>query len=73
MDKLSGVNGWRMHDVRRTVSTNLTKLGVDRFILQKILNHTETGTTKIYDRYSYMNEKREALQKWADRLDEIVK
>ena len=73
MDKLSGVNGWRMHDVRRTVSTNLTKLGVDRFILQKILNHTETGTTKIYDRYSYMNEKREALQRWADRLDEIVK
>ena len=73
MDKLSGVNGWRMHDVRRTVSTNLTKLGVDRFILQKILNHSEKGTTKIYDRYSYMNEKREALQKWADRLDEIVK
>ena len=73
IDKLSGVTGWRMHDVRRTVSTNLTKLGVDRFILQKILNHTETGATKIYDRYSYMDEKREALQKWADKLDEIIR
>lgn len=73
IEKLSGVTGWRMHDVRRTVSTNLTKLGVDRFILQKILNHTETGATKIYDRYSYMDEKREALQKWADKLDEIIR
>jgi integrase len=73
IDRLSGVEDWRIHDIRRTASTNLTKLGIDRFIVQKILNHSEKGATKIYDRYSYMDEKREALQKWADRLDEIVK
>jgi len=28
--------------------------------------------TAIYDRYSYLEEKREALQKWADRLDDIL-
>jgi integrase len=73
IDRLSGVEDWRIHDIRRTASTNLTKLGIDRFIVQKILNHSEKGATKIYDRYSYMDEKREALQKWADRLDEIVR
>ena len=73
MDRLSGVQNWKFHDLRRTVATNLTKLGIDRLILQKIINHAERGVTQIYDRYSYMDEKREALQKWADRLDEIVK
>ena len=73
MDRLSGVQNWKFHDLRRTVATNLTKLGIDRLILQKIINHSERGVTQIYDRYSYMDEKREALQKWADRLDEIVK
>jgi integrase len=73
MDRLSGVENWKFHDLRRTVATNLTKLGIDRLILQKIINHSERGVTQIYDRYSYMDEKREALQKWADRLDEIVK
>ena len=73
IDRLSQVQGWKFHDIRRTVATNLAKLGTDRLLLQKIINHSETGATKIYDRYSYMDEKREALQKWADRLDEIVK
>ena len=73
MDRLSGVENWKFHDLRRTVATNLTKLGIDRLILQKIINHSERGVTQVYDRYSYMDEKREALQKWADRLDEIVK
>ena len=72
MDRLSGVENWKFHDLRRTVATNLTKLGIDRLILQKIINHSERGVTQIYDRYSYMDEKREALQKWADRLDEIT-
>lgn len=73
MDRLSGVENWKFHDLRRTVATNLTKLGIDRLILQKIINHSERGVTQIYDRYSYMDEKREALQKWADRLDDIVR
>jgi integrase len=72
MNRLSGVQNWKFHDLRRTVATNLTKLGIDRLILQKIINHSERGVTQIYDRYSYMDEKREALQKWADRLDEIT-
>ena len=36
-------------------------------------NMTDTSVTKIYDRYNYLDEKREALQQWADRLDDIVR
>jgi hypothetical protein len=39
----------------------------------KILNHIEPGVTAVYDRHSYDREKREALEAWAGRLDEIVK
>ena len=73
MDRMSGVSDWKFHDIRRTVATNLSKLRVDRFLLHRILNHTDSGVTAIYDRYSYLEEKREALQKWADRLDDIVR
>jgi len=73
LDRLSDVTDWKFHDIRRTVATNLSKLGVDRFLLQKIVNHSDSGVTAIYDRYSYIEEKREALQKWADKLDEIIK
>lgn len=72
LDRLSGVQDWKFHDIRRTVATNLSKLGVDRFLLQRIVNHTDSGVTAIYDRYSYLEEKREALQRWADRLDDII-
>ena len=73
VDELSGVSDWTFHDIRRTVSTNLSKLGVDRFIIRKLINHSDNEVTAIYDRYSYLNEKREALQQWADRLDDIVR
>ena len=73
LDRLSGVTDWKFHDIRRTIATNLSKLGVDRFLLQRVMNHTDKSVTKIYDRYSYLEEKRDALQKWADKLDDIVK
>ena len=72
LDRLSGITDWKFHDIRRTVATNLSKLGVDRSLLQRIVNHTDSGVTAIYDRYSYLEEKRDALQKWADKLDDIV-
>lgn len=72
LDHLSGVSDWRFHDLRASVATNLGKLGFDRFTIKLVLNHKDSGVTAVYDRYTYLDEKREALQKWADRLDEIV-
>ena len=60
-------------DLRRTVASHMTAhLGTARSDVSKILNHTEGGITRIYDRYSYQKEKRAILQSWADLLDKII-
>jgi hypothetical protein len=41
-------------------------------VISKILNHVEPGITAIYDRHTYDDEKREALDRWASRLGEIT-
>jgi hypothetical protein len=41
-------------------------------VVQKVLNHVETGVTAAYDRYSYDNEKRIALGAWGRQVAEIL-
>lgn len=73
IDKLSGVTDWKFHDLRAAVISNLGRLKYDRHLVMKIVNHTDSGVTAGYDRYAYLDEKREALQAWADFLDDIVR
>ena len=40
--------------------------------ISRVLNHAEGGVTKVYNRFGYAEEKREALEAWADRVGEIV-
>jgi integrase len=63
---------FRGHDLRRTAATQMTSMEIPRLTVQKILNHVEPGVTKIYDRYSYDKEKREALETWSRRLTILV-
>ena len=50
----------------------MTGMGVSRLTVSKILNHAERGVTAVYDRHSYDAEKRQALEAWAMRLEEII-
>jgi len=70
--ELLGLEQFCPHDLRRTCASFLASLGVERFIISRILNHTERNVTAIYDRYSYDKEKRQALVLWAGKLEEIV-
>jgi integrase len=63
---------WRIHDLRRTFATHLRSLGVDRLVVSKLLNHAEAGITRIYDRYALDAERDAAMEKWAQRLREII-
>lgn len=60
------------HDLRRTGASFMASMGISRATISKVLNHVETGVTKVYDRYSYDSEKRRALEAWAARLDAIL-
>lgn len=65
LDEASGVAGWRLHDIRRSVATNLQKLGVKLETTESILNHisgSRGGITGIYQRYDFASEKAAALQ-----------
>ena len=67
-----GLVNWRFHDLRRTARTNLASLGVSPFIAELILGHQQKGVHAVYDVHRYQAEKREALERWANRLRDIV-
>ena len=71
LKKRPSSQAWRRRGAR-TVATNLRELGADRLTVSKVLNHAESGVTKIYDRYAADPEKRQALERWANRLQAIV-
>lgn len=63
------------HDLRRTAATEMAKLGIARLVVDKVLNHVSADRSTIagvYDRYSYAAEKRNALERWANRLLAII-
>ena len=72
----SGVGDFRIHDLRRTVASNLARGGASRTIIGKVLNHADLSqdrsVTAIYDQHSYLDEKREALEKWGERLRSLI-
>jgi integrase len=74
--KLDGLvtlpESWQVEDMRRSAATHMRSLGVDRLVIDKILNHAEQGVTKVYDRWSADPEKAAAMERWANRLREII-
>lgn len=60
------------HDLRRTVRTRLASLGVDDVVGEKVLGHKLQGVLSIYNRHSYADEKRKALERWERELKRIL-
>lgn len=63
---------WRIHDLRRTVRTGLSQLSVPPHIAELVIGHSIRGILKVYDRYDYLREKREALTRWSDHFLALV-
>lgn len=64
---------WRFHDLRRTAGTGMARLGIAVSTISRVLNHKEGGVTQIYNRYSYLDEKRRALETWARHVESLVR
>jgi len=69
--QMSPIAPWRIHDLRRTMATQMRSIGIDRLVVSKLLNHAESGITKIYDRFSADPEKAAAMERWANHLRAI--
>jgi integrase len=63
---------WVNHDLRRTVRTHLSALRIPEEVREAVLAHVRPGIKGTYDKYEYLDEKREALTAWAARLRNIV-
>ncbi|WP_440866279.1 tyrosine-type recombinase/integrase [Symbiopectobacterium purcellii] len=62
------VPNFTIHDFRRTARTHLAALGIDPVVAERCLNHRIKGVEGIYNRHQYLNERRIALDKWAELL-----
>jgi integrase len=59
---------WVLHDLRRTVRTGMSKIGVAPHIAERVLNHVKSGVEAIYDRHRYEGEIKSALAIWAEHV-----
>lgn len=60
------------HDLRRTCRSGLSALKVPPHVAERCLNHSLGRIAETYDTHDYLDERREALQKWADQVDRYV-
>jgi integrase len=68
-----GVAPWTAHDLRRTCATRLAELGTAPHVVDRVLNHVQTGVTgKVYDKYTYGPEISRALEKWGQKIEQAV-
>lgn len=69
LDLQSGVNDWKLHDLRRTFATHATeRLGLSHVVIDKVLNHQSgavRGIAAVYQRGQYLEERIAALDAWA--------
>lgn len=73
LDKASGVTGWTLHDIRRTVRTGLSRLGFRPDIAERVIGHSVGGKLgETYDVYSYREEKLQALQAWETHVFSLL-
>lgn len=66
---------WRFHDLRRTATTGLARLGTPPHVADRVLNHvagTIGGVAAVYNRFQYVDERRVALDAWARYVKRIV-
>lgn len=73
---IMGVVPFTPHDLRRSAATHMESIGISPYVIGHVLNHVSATrasiTSRVYARYDYSREKREALDLWADRLATII-
>jgi integrase len=71
----SAIEHWTYHDLRRTLSSGMARLGIQLPVIEKVINHTSgsfRGVVGVYQRHSFSDEKRKALDAWASFVLQIV-
>jgi hypothetical protein len=67
------VDHFIVHDLRRTLRSNVLPLGLSRDTGEAMLNHKKTGLDEVYDQYDMMLEKRDGFARWEKKLVAIAR
>ena len=68
LKEMPDVEPFSIHDLRRTMRTQMAALGIDPVIAERCLNHKIPGVEGIYNRHHYFEERKAALEQWAELL-----
>lgn len=68
LKEMADVEPFSIHDLRRTMRTQMAAIGIDPVIAERCLNHKIPGVQGIYNRHEYFEERKAALAQWADLL-----
>lgn len=66
---MGDIEYFTVHDLRRTCRSLLASLSVPPHVAERCLNHKLKGVEGVYDRYDYFEERKDALKKLADTLN----
>jgi integrase len=66
------IKPWVLHDLRRTARSLMSRAGVAPDIAEKCLAHLPSGIQGTYDRWSYLPERRAALEALAASINGIL-
>ena len=74
----ASVTNWAPHDLRRTAATILAEMKITPVVIEQLLNHAEgagkgSAVAGIYNRHSYIMEKRQAVEQLAGRIRALAK
>lgn len=74
-DRCIGFSDYTLHDIRRTFSSNMARLGTPIHVTEKLLNHVSgsvSGVAAVYNRYSYADEMRSALIAYETEIEKML-
>jgi integrase len=71
-DEACGVSSWRVHDLRRTSRSLMSRVGVSPDHAERCLGHLIPGVRGVYDRHEYYDQKKVAFEKLAALIDRIT-
>jgi integrase len=71
LDLACGVKDWRIHDLRRTARSLLSRAGVNPDVAERCLGHRMGGIRGVYDRHRYLDEMRAAFEALAGQIDAV--
>ena len=76
LDIESGIKGWVLHDLRRTVVSGMASLGIAPHVADKVLNHqsgTISGVAAVYQRHEFLTERQVAMVLWDQHIASLFR